>query len=198
MTRRLFAPLLVVAALAGDASAAPAPTPDAGPVVDASVDNGIGTSPVVDPDGTVHPGAGTLADQFQKEPVATATTVVREIRDGAGYRYAAAAALAALMVAGIRWGGPLFGVTDRGKALAVMAWSSLGALSTALLTSVPIDAQLFVGAAGVAWLAVGGRQWLSRLLWPRDGGPQYLTWLQPWLGWKPPENAPPTATVVKT
>jgi ABC-type transport system substrate-binding protein len=166
-----------------DAGTAPAAarTSDAGPATAVTV---TPTAPVVvDPAaGTVTPTAGTAAGSAAADPSSTAKQVVRDVRGG-NWRLAAAGVLLLLMTAGVRWGGKLFGKSDRGKAIAVMVLSLLAALGTSLGTSMPLDYKLISGAVGVAWLAVGGRQWLSRFLWPRDSsGRPWLTWLKPWLG----------------
>lgn len=57
---------------------------------------------------------------------------------------------------------------DRGGAIAVMVLSMGGALATALASDASVDFKLFLGAAGVAWTAVGGYTWVKRLLWPKD------------------------------
>ena len=150
--------------------AAPAPTPDAAPA-----------AVIVDPTaGTVTPGAGTLPDRLEHDPIGTAKEIVLATKSG-NIRFLAAGILAALMVLGIRFNMRIFGKTDRGKAIAVMTLALLGGLSTALATSTALSLSLFIGAAGVAFTAVGGRQWISRVLWPKDGK-QYLTWLKPWVG----------------
>jgi hypothetical protein len=57
---------------------------------------------------------------------------------------------------------------DRGGAIAVMVLSIGGALATALASDASIDFKLFLGAAGIAWTAVGGYTWVKRLIWPKD------------------------------
>lgn len=57
---------------------------------------------------------------------------------------------------------------DRGGAILVMLLSLGAAVSAALASSAALDWKLFVGAIGVCWTAVGGVQWLKRLIWPKD------------------------------
>lgn len=140
---------------------------------------------VVDPgDGAVTPAPGTLPDQVTSDPVSFARRIYEAILGGQ-WRLVVAGVLALLMVGLTRIRLRVFGQTDRGRAVAVMVLALLGALVSALVGVVPMSVQLFVGAATVALTAVGGRQWLSRLLWPKDGGAQWLTWLRPWLGVEP-------------
>lgn len=192
-TRRRLPAAALIAALLGTPLAATA-APDAGPApaaaqLDAGTAAPADTPPVVvDPAaGTVTPSEGTPAAAATAHPGDTAEQMIRDVRGG-NYRLALAGALALIMVAGVRWGGRLFGRSDRGKAIAVMLLATLGTLSAALATSTPISGGLFTGALALAFTAVGGRKWLSSLLWPRDGGDGWLEWLKPWLGVK---DAPP-------
>lgn len=57
---------------------------------------------------------------------------------------------------------------DRGGALLVMVLALGGAVSTALMTDKPLDVSLFLGAVGTAFTAVGGFQWVKRLMKPVD------------------------------
>jgi hypothetical protein len=197
--RRLHA-LALIAALLGAAPAAAAAAPedvkvpaaaqlDAGPP--AATAPPASSPPVtVDPSaGTVTPTQGTIAAQAEAHPTDVAKQAIEDARGGR-WRLAIAGALALVMVAGVRWGGRLFGRTDRGKAIAIMVLSLLGALSTSLATHLPLDLKLVTGAIGLAWMAVGGRKWLSSVLWPRDGGSAWAAWLKPWLGVDQPPKPP--------
>jgi len=139
--------------------------------------------------GTVTPAPGTPAADATERPLDVAQAVVTNVRAGQ-WRLALAGLLGLLMVLGVKYAPALFGRTDRGKALAVMVLALLGTLSAALAASSVVTIGLVLGAVGVAWTAVGARQWLSRFLWPQDGGKQWATWLQPLLGVKPKSNAP--------
>jgi len=196
---RLLAPLIALALFAAPALAAPdtptsASTSAALVASSSSADAGPTTAPAptgppiaVGSDSAVTPAAGTPGAKAQQDPVATATQIAHDIRDGAsGARYAIAGALALLMVGGIRWGGKLFGKNDRDKSIVVMILAMLGTLSTALASSTPITPSLLFGAVSIAFMAVGGRTWLSRVLWPADDGGHLLEWLKPFLGYKPP------------
>ncbi len=157
-------------ALADDA--APPIAPDAAPAVTVTT-TGDGAVIVV-------PGPGTPADRIEHDPVGTVQDVIKAARAGQ-WRYVAAVILGGLMVLGIRFGGKVFGSTQRGKAGMVAVLALLGAFSSSLATSMPLDGALLLGALGVAWLAVGMREWLSAMLWPKDGKP-ILEWLRPILG----------------
>lgn len=184
--RRLPAAALIAALLAAGPAVATA-APDAGTApATAQLDAGpppADTPPVVvDPAaGTVTPTVGTPAAEATAHPGGTAEQMLRDVKGG-NWRMAIAGALALLMVAGVRWGGRLFGATDRGKAIAVMLLAMLGTLSASLATSTPLSAGVFTGAVALAFTAVGGRKWLSSILWPRDGGGAWAGWLKPWLG----------------
>jgi hypothetical protein len=145
---------------------------------------GPATSPTVDLEaGTVTPAPGSLPARIQEAPLEVAQEVVQGVRSGQGYRFAAAAVLAALMVLGLKFAPRLFGKTDRGKAIAVMVLATLATVSTAIAGNVPLSSPgLWTAAIGLAFTAVGGRQWISRLLWPADGGSPWFEWLKPVLG----------------
>lgn len=140
--------------------------------------DGSGGPPIfVDETGNVVPAAGTPA----ADPVGTVRSIIAAIPTG-GWRLIISGGLALLMVGGIRLRVRLFGTTDRGKAIAVMSLALLGVFSAALATSTPLSTGLVWGSLGVAFTAVGARQWLSRLLWPADGGSQWFEWAKPFLG----------------
>lgn len=172
---------VVLVGCAPSALAQPSPPPPTSPVADAGPPDGQPPVIVEPGDGVVTPAPGTLPDEVTTDPVGFARWIYDALRGGQ-WRLVVAGALAALMVGLTRLRLRLFGATDRGRAVAVMTLSLLGALVSALAGVVPMSVQLFVGAVTVALTAVGGRQWLSRLLWPKDGGAQWLTWLRPWLG----------------
>lgn len=141
--------------------------------------------------GTVTPVPGTLPDQVTADPVGTAAKVYAAIKGGQ-WRLLAALLLAGIMVLGIKFDVRVFGVTDRGKAIAVMTLAMLGTLSAVLAGVLPMSGQLFIGAGTVALTAVGGRKWIASVLWPQDGGDQWLVWLKPFLG----VTDPPTKQAV--
>ena len=150
-----------------------------------------GSPPVVDLEaGTVTPAPGSLPARVQEAPLEVAQEAVRAVRSGQGYRYAIAAALAALMVLGLKYAPRLFGKTDRGKAFAVMVLALLATTSTSIAGVTPMSPTLFTAAIGIAFTAVGGRQWISRILWPRDSDKQWFEWLKPVIGVKRDEGPP--------
>ncbi len=196
MLRRTLLPIAIALSLAAPAcslaladdpvTTVDAGAPDAAPVI------------VVDPGaGTVTPAPGTLPDRVTTDPVGFGQTMWQAIRSGQ-WRLLAAGILAALMVIGVRLRVRLFGTTDRGKAVAVMVLALLGTTSAGLADIVPLSLELLVGAVTLAFTAVGGRQWLSRFLWPQDGGRQWLVWLKPWLGVLTPEATTPTSPSLVT
>lgn len=164
-------------AFADDAAPAPAAELDAAP---ATVDVPPGPVIVDTEAGTVTPATGTPADRITKDPVGVAQETVQAVKSG-NWKLVVATALGAIMVLGIRFGGRLFPKTQRGKAAYLMTLALAGTLSTALSTGAAITLNLFVGALSVAWLAVGAREWIATLLWPKDGK-HVLTWLKPILG----------------
>lgn len=189
--KKLAAALVVIAlaggtalAVAGEQHAAAADMAEAAPP-------DAGAPVIVDPAaGTVAPAPGTLPARIEANPVEVGREVVESVKDGQGWRFAAAGALGGLMILGIRFLPWLFGRRDRGKAITIMVLALLGSLSSSLAGVAHLSLPLFTGAVGVAFTAVGGRQWISRLLWPRDGGAQWATWLQPWLGVKDLDGPP--------
>ena len=112
--------------------------------------------------------APDLAERAEADPLAVGLELVDAVRKG-NWRLAIALGLALLMVLGakardkVKW---FRG--DRGGALLVMGLSLAGALATALASDAALDWKLFLGAAGVAWTAVGGYTWFKRLVWPKD------------------------------
>lgn len=138
---------------------------------------------------TVTPAPNTPAAKADADPVTTAKGVVADLKGGR-WRLAIAGALALLFALALRLNSKIFGKTDRGKAIAVMVLAALGMLSASLATSTPISLEMLGGVATIAFTAVGGRQWLSRVLWPQDGGKPLLEGLQPWLGVKPKVDTP--------
>jgi hypothetical protein len=162
-----------------------ADTTDAG--VQAPPSDAGSAAPVVTVDpttSTVTPAKDSPAAKVEADPAGTGKQILADVKSG-NWRYAIAGILAVLFAIGVRTGVKIFGTTDRGKAISIMALALLGTLSAALATSTPLSFDLVGGAIGVALTAVGGRQWISRVLWPRDDGKPVAKWLQPWLGVKP-------------
>jgi len=60
---------------------------------------------------------------------------------------------------------------DRGGSVLVGVLAVGAALPTALMTDVPLDLRLLVGALAVAWTSVGGYTWAKQIIWPRDMKP---------------------------
>lgn len=112
--------------------------------------------------------AGTPAEKAEEDPLSTAGELVSAVKNG-NWRLAVALALGFLMMLLGRFRNKLkWFKGDRGGAVLVMVLSLAGALSTALASSASMDWKLFLGAAGVAWTAVGGYTWAKRLIWPKD------------------------------
>lgn len=175
-----FAAALATAgpSFADDAAPAPVPaevTPDAAPI-------DVPSGPViVDTEaGTVTPAPGTPADRISKDPVGVVQEAIAAVKAG-NWRLVLSLVLGAIMVLGIRFGGRVFPQTTRGKAAMVGVLAVVGTVSAALGTDVSITGSLFLGTLGVVWAAVGAREWIAALLWPKDGK-QYLIWLKPLLG----------------
>ena len=111
------------------------------------------------------------APASEADPVGILFQIINDVRTG-NWRLVAAGGLALLMLVltklrdKVRWF-----KGDRGGAVLVMLLSLGGALSTALFSSAELDLKLFLGAAGIAWTAVGGYTWLKKLLWPGDAEP---------------------------
>lgn len=106
---------------------------------------------------------------LSSDPGGLAWTLVTAAKSG-NWRLASAAALALLMLglgytpvrkkyfAGDRWG-----------AVLVLLLGLGGGVVTALLSSAPITASLFLGSLGVAFTAAGGFIVVKRIIWPADG-----------------------------
>lgn len=111
-------------------------------------------------------------DKVEKDPVGLALDIVEAVQSEQ-WRLVAAFALSLMMFLlskfrkRLTFFRELFG-GDRGGAILVMLLAVMGAMVTALMTTVPINWQFFIGAVGVAWTAVGGYTWLKRLLWPKE------------------------------
>lgn len=110
----------------------------------------------------------TAPAEPERDTASTADQVVRDVRAG-NWRYALAGLLF-LAMAGlskvrdkVKWF-----KGDRGGAVLVMLLALGGALSTSLFSTEPLTPKLFIGAVGVAWMAVGGFTWFKRLIWPAD------------------------------
>lgn len=57
---------------------------------------------------------------------------------------------------------------DRGGAVLVMVLGLLGGFAAALHAGATVDWKLVLGIVGTVWTAVGGVQWVKRLIWPQD------------------------------
>ena len=114
------------------------------------------------------PAEPTPVEKAEEDPLGEAAEVVNAIKSG-NWRMAAAGLLAFLMLGlgkvrhKVKWFDG-----DRGGAVLVGILGFGGALSTALASGVALDLQLFIGAFGVVFTAVGGYTWLKRLIWPQD------------------------------
>ena len=133
---------------AGIAAPSPEVAPDAGPT--AGADKGSADkSAAIDTSGTVAP-----------DP----SVVVEAVRTG-NWRLVAVCVLIFAMfgLRRIRDKIPLF-KGDRGGSILIMVLALMGAVTASLATSEPITGGMFLGAAGVAWTAVGGYTWVKRLI----------------------------------
>ncbi len=149
---------LLLALLAAPALAQPAD--DSTPPSDTAV-------PVPAADAPAGAAEEALPD-VQEDPVGAVEELVAHIRAGE-WRMVFSLALAFLMFALARVRGriPWF-AGDRGGSILVFLLALLGAVSASLATPAPLDWKLFVGALGVTWMAVGGVNWVKRLIWPQD------------------------------
>ncbi len=182
----LIAPLLLfglfASAHAGDAGPPPpAVTTDIATPTAPAPDTAVVT---VTPDGDVTATPDGAVDRALKDPTGLLTEIARGIRDGNGWRYAAAGVLVLLMALGIKYQVRIFGKTKRARAIMVLVFSAGGAAFATLATPIPLNAKLVLGAVGLTWTAVGGRAWLKAFLWPDDGATEWAPWLKPWLGAK--------------
>lgn len=102
------------------------------------------------------------------EPDQAVTLVVENIKGG-NWKLAVAAILSLLMTLLGKFRGmiPIF-AGDRGGSLLVMVLSVLGSVATALGTGAPLDWNLLISAAGVAFTAVGGWTWFNQVIRPAD------------------------------
>jgi hypothetical protein len=137
-----------------------ASSPDAGP------GDGLMLPPV--PDG--------VPSQVEADPTFGVIGLVKALSTGASW-LAVGFGLSLLVWLLRRIGrGAGFAQSDRGGALLVMVLALAGALGAALTAGAALDLTLIAGAVSAALMAVGGRQWLGRLLWPKDAPPWF-----PWL-----------------
>jgi len=114
------------------------------------------------------PAKATPVEAAEKDPLGEAAEVVNAIKSG-NWRMAAAGLLAFLMLGlGKIRGKVKWFDGDRGGAVLVGILGFGGGLSTALASGVALDFQLFLGAFGVVFTAVGGYTWIKRLIWPQD------------------------------
>jgi len=160
---RIILTLALVLGLALAAGSVLADATDAGAVA--------ATAPVIAP-AAVPPAPALPADALlvsaQADPVGYLGSIVAAARAGQ-WRLVASGLLIAMMWAAsfvrerFRWTRG-----DRGGAVLVMVVSLAGTTATALATDAPLDWRLFMGAAGVAFTAVGAFTWVRRLLAPKD------------------------------
>jgi hypothetical protein len=102
------------------------------------------------------------------DPIELVSKIVEAASSGNWRLVAAFALVLTMMVLGrFRKKIPIFD-GDRGGSILVMVLSLGGGLSTALMTDMPINANLVVGVVGTAFTAVGGFTWVRKIMWPQD------------------------------
>lgn len=112
----------------------------------------------------------TPGERVKDDPGGVVVELIDAIKGGK-WRMVAALVLALLMLGLGKIRGKIKWFSgSRGGRVLVMMLAMLGAVSAALATDAKIDWRLFVGAAGVAWMAAGGWDWFKGLIWPNDGG----------------------------
>ena len=117
------------------------------------------------------PVADTPVPDFEANPMGALESFVTAIKAGK-WRVVAAFVLAFVMflLRKYRDKVPWF-KGDRGGAILVMVLGLAGGTVTALLSEgVKLDWKLPVGIVLTVWAAVGGVQWLKRVIWPKDEG----------------------------
>lgn len=98
-----------------------------------------------------------------------------------GLALALGLSLLAAFVLRLRAAAPWLG-TDRGGAVTVLVIALCTSASAGLVEGTGITIAVLATGLYAAVLAVGGRQWLRRILWPADGsGTPWLDWA--WLRW---------------
>lgn len=104
----------------------------------------------------------------EMNPVDTLGDLVSAVKDG-NWRLVVSLLLGIVMFAGAKFRDKISWFKgDRGGAILAMILAMAGAVATALASDAAMDWKLFLGAAGVAWTAVGGYTWIKRLFWPKD------------------------------
>lgn len=144
--------------------AAPAATAPDAPVV--AAEEGASVAPTEGDSAAAE--EPTPPEQAEEDTLGTLEQLVNAVRYGQ-WRLAASLVLALLMLAlaKARPHMPWF-EGDRGGAILVGVLALAGAISTALATTAPLDWRLFAGALAVMWTAVGGVQWIKRIVWPKE------------------------------
>jgi hypothetical protein len=119
-------------------------------------------------------------DVVASDPIGAILALVAYWQAGAyGLAGATALFLAAAVVLRLRAFLPWMG-TDRGGAVTAAFLGLCTALAATLATGGALSLAVLAAGLLAAWAAVGGRQWLRRVLWPEDGQP-WVDW--PWLHW---------------
>jgi hypothetical protein len=108
-------------------------------------------------------------DVVASDPIGALLTLVAYWQAGAyGLAGATALFLAAAVVLRLRAFLPWMG-TDRGGAVTAAFLGLCTALAATLATGGALSLAVLAAGLLAAWAAVGGRQWLRRVLWPEDG-----------------------------
>lgn len=132
-----------------------------------------------------------LPAEVEADPLGAVLELVTHAQAGAWVlAVAIVLALAVALFRRLRARVPWLG-TDRGGAMLASCVGLGGVLAAALAGGVWPGAAVITGALVATWAAVGGRQWLRRLLWPEDGGTPWLdwAWLRALLGDSAPQGS---------
>ncbi len=109
----------------------------------------------------------TPAETLEDDPIGFLGNLVQAIRGGQ-WQMVVAFMLVCLVYLARRFGEKIeFFRSDRGGPILVFSISFAGSLGASMLADSPIDAKLFLTAAEVALMAMGGFVGLRRVLWPQ-------------------------------
>ena len=121
---------------------------------------------LMEPEGLNEPTA--TPEEVASKPLGAMSDLVSAIRSG-NWRIVAAIALSLIMLAGAKARDKIaFFKGDRGGIVAIFTLSAVGALATSLFADGAIDATMFLRAAEVGLLAIGGFVGFKKLVWPSD------------------------------
>lgn len=125
-------------------------------------------APAASPTEPAEPKTEPVAEEVGQDPIGTLTQLVQAVRDG-NWKGAAAALIILLVWAGRKFGEKWsFFRSDRGGPVLVFALSFGTALIASGLATEPMSLKLFITAAEVGLMAMGGFVGLKRVIWPKD------------------------------